>query len=112
MSDLKQKFTIGPDGFKMGRVYFHKDLDPNAKGGGYWFWDQEQDVLYLYGTSYDFGPVNPKQVNDNLDDIMVRPFENSTVNFTPDPDVSLLKVLAKNMDTDRALELIQRNDYV
>lgn len=111
MSDLKQKFIIGPDGFEMGRVIFHKQLDPKAKGGGFWFFDEERNVVYLYSDSFDFGPCNQQMIDDHMDEIKER-FIGATVKFESYAYLGLYEVLRKDMDFERASDLITGNDFV
>ena len=112
MYGKKQKFIIGKDGFKSSRVTLHRDIDQHAKGGGWWFWDSEKDVLYLYGKSYDFGSVSLDQIEANMDTIKRRHFKNSKVIFEPDSEKGIYDILKENMDSFRALELVSKNDYI
>lgn len=112
MSDLKQKFVFTKDlHFEMGRVKFHRELDPNALGGGYWFIDLERKVAYLYSTSYDFGKCKPEWINNELDFIKER-FHGAEVKFEEDEDVELYEILCRDMDNLRAMDLISENDWV
>lgn len=54
--------------FRLGHVDFHKDLAENQIdniiGGGYWHLDKENNILYLYGKSEDFGRVSIEQLRN------------------------------------------------
>jgi len=112
MSDKKQKFTIGEEkDFRMGRVIFHKDLDPNAQGGGYWFYDKEKKTVYLYSTSHDFGSCTHAQIYEHRSFIKRR-FRADDFVFEADPDKSLYEILCNDMDEGRATELINKNGWL
>ena len=71
---MKQKFIIQDNELKIGRVETHMELaSGNGKvlGGGWWYYDIPTDIMYLYGTSYDFGPVSASQSKeaDRMTDI-------------------------------------------
>ena len=117
MSKKKKKFTISKElGFRMGRVVFHRELDPNADGGGYWFYDQEMNRLYLYSSSYDFGACTQEMIDSVMDEIndkfktMQKP--EFTFRFEPNEDKYLLEILCEDMDSERAMELVEKNDWV
>lgn len=112
MSDKKQKFVITKDMcFKMGRVVYHRELDPNAKCGGFWFFDSETNTAYLYGESYDFGSFTGEIIEACMDSIKTR-FGGAEIKFETDEDIDLYDILCKDMSWDRALELISKNDWV
>lgn len=54
------KWIINAGRLIIGRVEFHRDfLKDNSKtiGGGWWHYDNENNTMYLYGVSMDFGGV-------------------------------------------------------
>lgn len=116
MRNIKQKFVITSDEFRMGRSVFHKDLirggGEDAIGGGSWYWDKERDTLYLYGESYDFGPVTKEDIEKNMSDIKRRYFKNSNVIFESNSYKTLLEILSENMCESRAKLLISQNDFI
>lgn len=61
-----KKFVIN-DGFLiLGQVEFHEDLVKNMDrsktiGGGRWHFDEDDNTIYFYGDSTDFGSVTKEQ---------------------------------------------------
>lgn len=114
MNGLRQKFIITKDNFQLGRVVFHRDLNPKAIAGGYWFWDQKEDILYLYGASSDFGWATREQIDAVMDKIKDGHFKDSKIVFEPysTPARSLVEVMADHIDQYRAIDLIEANSFV
>lgn len=115
MRNIKQKFIITSDGFRMDRTVFHKELiigGEDAIGGGSWYWDKERDTLYLYGESNDFGPVSKEDIEKNMSDIKRRYFKNSNVIFETNSYKTLLEILSENMCESRSKLLISQNDFI
>jgi len=118
MSDKKQKFIITQGGkFRQGRVQLHMDLQRDgdkAIGGGWWYWDRDENVLYLYALSVDFGPVTQEQIDEVMDQIKVRYFVDSKVIFTSPLDALKLKgvLILHGKTAEQADEIINKNDYV
>ena len=110
MADLKQKFVIVDDEIIIGRVEFHADLHYGPIGGGWWFFDSEENTMYLYGKSVQFGPVSKKQVDNAV--IKKIPFNKAKVVFEENDELALYTVLKKYMDPHRAMKLITSNEYV
>lgn len=77
------KFIIQDDELRMGRVDCHFELagkdDSGVVGGGYWYYDIDNDILYLYGESIDYGRVNTEQIKKSWKRPSV---ENSTIFFS------------------------------
>lgn len=112
MTDLKQKFVITQDShFKMGRVKLHKELDKNARSGGFWFYDKEENTVYIYGKSEDFGQFTVREIDNSIPQIKLR-FRGAKVIVTNDEHMSLFDLLAKYMPEIRAAKLIEENDWV
>jgi hypothetical protein len=112
MSDLKQKFVITREiEFIMGRVVFHKHLSENAMCGGYWFFDKEKDITYLYSTSYDFGGCSAEMIEKLKPEISEK-FRGAEVKFEADENIELYDILFRDMSEERAMELISNNDWV
>ena len=115
MRNLKQKFIITENGIKIGRRVFHKEFrvdDSEVIGGGSWYWDIEEDTLYLYGESHDFGAVNKDDIVNNMKDIKKRYFKNSKVVFEEDCKRGLFNILNDTMSPKRAMLLISKNDFI
>lgn len=77
------KFIIQDGQLKMGRVELHFELagkdKSNVVGGGYWYYDIDNHILYLYGESVDYGQVEVADFNN----IWVRPsLEETTIYFS------------------------------
>ena len=108
--NLKQKFVIVDSLIMVGRVQLHKNLHPSPLGGGYWFWDQDKNILYLYGTSHEFGPVTQKQVDDAV--LKRLQFKYTKVVFESDSSKELIDILSENMNIRRACALIEANDFI
>lgn len=72
---MARKFIIENAVLILGNVALHADLANNeedVEGGGYWEADTDNNKLYLYSSSHDFGPVSPVQLqlalsSDELD---------------------------------------------
>ena len=94
---LQPKFIIQDGELRMGRVEMHyelakKDDDSNVKGGGYWHYEKDTDVLYLYGKSFDYGRLKV----EDFEDVWLRPsLEESTVYFSLED--SLIKAKKNNV---------------
>jgi hypothetical protein len=115
MNDLRQKFIITTDGeMYIGRAVFHKDLlmyeDPVA-GGGWWYWDRDKDVLYLYGTSVDYGQVTKQQIDDS-EFCSNRGLKSAKIVFEEDEDKTIYEILKEHMDIHRAMDLVASNDFI
>lgn len=97
MFDLtKPKWIIQDGELRMGRVVAHKDLakknefggTPDVKGGGLWHYDKDNNVLYLYHKSYDYGQAS----EDDFENIWVRPsMQNTTIYFSTSMDFEVAK---------------------
>jgi len=60
MKKLYPKFIINNNEIIVGFVEFHIDLARNHEltiGGGWWYLDRKNNILYLYGDSQEFGKV-------------------------------------------------------
>lgn len=111
--DIKQKFIISQSGrYKQGRVALHLDLDKNAKSGGYWFYDRDENVMYLYGKSEDFGQFTKEQIEADMDWVIMRLPKGVEVRIDDESKYTLAEFLMEHMDVDRADELISKNDFV
>ena len=89
MFDLtKPKWIIQDNELRIGNVVNHADLakenefggTPNVKGGGYWHWDRDVNVLYLFGKSIQYGQVSLEDFEDIW--IMSPSLEKSTIYFS------------------------------
>lgn len=61
---------------RMGFVDFHKELGQDKsliKGGGWWHWDKEKNIVYLYSSSHDFGYVEREVLINAIENGMMRP---------------------------------------
>ena len=110
MSDLKQKYVIVGDEFLMGRVRFHREIDSKADCGGFWFYVEETNSLFLYGTSTDFGGAMQEDIDRVMDSIKFRMGEDITVHYKP--CFYLMDILKDHMDESKAIELMEENDWV
>jgi hypothetical protein len=66
---MHKKFIIYDGDVRLGHVDFHKELGPDKsliKGGGWWHYDKENDVIYLYSSSMDFGRVTRENLIDAI----------------------------------------------
>lgn len=93
MFDLaKPKWIIQDGDLRMGRVVNHSNLAdkdrPKPLGGGLWFFDMDEKIMYLYGKSYDYGQVKVK----DFENIWVQPsLEKVTIHFSTELDFELAK---------------------
>lgn len=81
---MHKKFIIYDGSIRIGHVYFHKELGPDKsliKGGGWWHWDREKDIMYLYAKSMDFGWVTRENLIDAIHNGMMRPSLKNTKFF-------------------------------
>lgn len=63
---MAKKFVINNNRLVTGDVGYHFELcndNSTTIGGGYWYKDEDAKRLYLYGTSTDYGSIEP----DDLD---------------------------------------------
>lgn len=73
---MHKKFIIYDGSIRIGHVDFHKELGPDKsliKGGGWWHWDRENNIMYLYSSSQDFGYVTRENLIDAIQNGMMRP---------------------------------------
>ena len=66
---LEKKFVIHNGVLIMGQVEFHKDLVKNMDktkviGGGKWHCDNENNTIYFYGESNQFGQVTKEEFDN------------------------------------------------
>lgn len=65
---MARKFIISNNTLKLANVEFHFELcnskQEKVKGGGYWHINQNNKRIYLYGTSIDYGSIEPSDLND------------------------------------------------
>ena len=79
MRDLHFKFIIDDGELILRKCTFHRELAFNYKsgddentlyrtvtGGGWWEWDRENKVIYLYGDSHQFKGCTIEQIQDAL----------------------------------------------
>lgn len=84
---MARKFLLLNGAFRMGNVSYHKDLlpqkassihsmfnrpkvqepEPVTKGGGRWDTDNEKKILFLWGSSMDFGYAEPEEIKKALE---------------------------------------------
>lgn len=96
---MHKKFIIYDGSIRLGHVDFHKELGPDKsliKGGGWWHWDKENNIMYLYSSSMDFGYVDRNLLIDAIENGMMRPsleetrffhsFKESLSDVKEDPD--------------------------
>jgi hypothetical protein len=71
MFDLEHpKFIINDGMVVMGRVVAHRDLLKDHRktiGGGWWHYDKDYKIMYLYGTSVEFGSITEEQAREAWD---------------------------------------------
>lgn len=90
---LKPKFIIQHNKLRVGRVEMHFELlipdnKDDVKGGGYWDYDKESNVLYLYGHSIEFGSVSP----DDFENIFIQPsLEEATIYLSEEDSLEKAK---------------------
>ena len=73
---MAQKFIVkecehnpGQMDLVMGQVDYHKELckdHSRIRGGGWWYVDEKQKIVYLYNESIDFGQARREAVIDAL----------------------------------------------
>ncbi len=101
---LQKKFVIVGNVITLGNVVYHSELHGSPQGGGFWFLDKDENVLYLYGKSTQFGPVTKQQV-DNA--IITKPqFKYTKVIFEPNPNKLLSQVLIEHVGLGRTRQLM------
>ena len=65
MRDLYPKWIIEDGKVRIGKATFHKELctkKENVIGGGWYYIDLKDRILWLYDKSIDFGTVTFKQL--------------------------------------------------
>lgn len=76
------KFIVIDNQVIMGNHEYHNEMIPRSMreakikpiGGGRWHWDTDNDIVYLYGASLDFGYVTVEQFKTAFDNSMISPF--------------------------------------
>lgn len=66
---LHQKWIINDGDLILGRVELHEELVGSREkgktvGGGRWHYDRDNNIIYFYGASIDFGQVTEEQFNE------------------------------------------------
>lgn len=82
----------------MGHVDFHKELikdHSTTKGGGWWEFDKDKNIIYLYNKSIDFGQANREDVIQAIQTGWVSPKLNE-IKFFHSYENSFDKVLIDN----------------
>jgi hypothetical protein len=88
---MAQKFIIIDDQVIMGTVEFHRELvgDYHIKqglkviGGGSWHFDEENNILYFYGRSDDYGAVTAETFTKALKESLISPtLEEAQIKFS------------------------------
>jgi hypothetical protein len=87
MNFAKPKWIVQGDVFMWGRVEFHSELRNKRStgkvyGGGWWYTDNENKILYLYSSSVDFGVPTQEQIENGLKDY--RRFEDYKILWNPE----------------------------
>jgi hypothetical protein len=62
---MAKKFIINNGNLVMGHVEYHKELlsdHTKTVGGGWWEYNKEKDIMYLYSRSMDFGQAKREDV--------------------------------------------------
>jgi len=62
---MAHKFILNNGFIKLGNVNYHEELaqDHNTtKGGGLWDMDEQNNILYLWGSSSEYGPAQPEDI--------------------------------------------------
>ena len=100
----KPKWIIQDGELRMGRVVNHSNLAeegaPKPLGGGLWFFDMDEKVMYLYGKSYDYGQVKAEDF-ENIE--VRRSLEKVTIHFSTELDLELAKansIIIQDFDHD------------
>jgi len=75
-----RKFIVNNNELIMGDVEFHEGLIGSSRkredtiGGGRWHWDEENNAVYFWGVSTDFGGVTKEQFEEAVKNSMTSPF--------------------------------------
>jgi hypothetical protein len=110
MSGLKQKYVIVGDEYIQGRVKFHRELNSKADCGGFWFYVEDTNTLFLYGASADFGGAMESDVEAVMDSVKERFPDGLTVHYKP--TFLLHGFLSQHMESEVATKLMNENDWV
>lgn len=81
---MAKKFIINNGNLVMGHVDFHKELvndHSTTKGGGWWEFDKEKNIMYLYNRSIDFGQAKRDDVIQAIQTGLLSPRLNNTKFF-------------------------------
>jgi hypothetical protein len=81
---MAKKFIINNGNLVMGHVDFHKELvkdHSTTKGGGWWEYDKEENIMYLYSRSIDFGQAKREDVIQAIQTGWLSPRLNDTKFF-------------------------------
>jgi hypothetical protein len=74
---MARKFIVTKEEFRMGNVEFHKELDKGLEhmvlGGGMWHMDDREKILYLWGSSIDYGYAEPRIIKHVLEHAWLSP---------------------------------------
>jgi len=108
---MAKKFIINNGNIVMGHVEYHKELlsdHTNTVGGGWWEYNKEKDIMYLYSKSYDFGQAKREDVIQAIQTGWISPRLNDTKFFHSYED-SLGKAMD---DTDGVwIEIPEENKF-
>lgn len=73
---MHKKFIVYNGNIVIGHVDFHAELGRDKsliKGGGWWNHDKENDIMYLYSKSMDFGQVKREELVNAIQNGLMRP---------------------------------------
>lgn len=81
---MAKKFIVNNGNLVIGHVDFHKELvkdHSTTKGGGWWEYDKEKNIMYLYSESMDFGQAKREDVIQAIQNGWIDPILNETKFF-------------------------------
>ena len=72
--DVFNKFIVEDGCIILSKVTYHKELVTNkelVKGGGSWKFDDDYKTISFFGSSHDFGAVEPEDIQKAVTDCKV-----------------------------------------
>lgn len=113
---IKQKFVVTEDSIIWGRNALHRDFTKKKIiSGGWWFIDAEENTLYLYAKSEDFGQFTKEQADKYKKDFLCRldrRGDKFKIIIDDESKYTILELLSQHMSDERALKLVKSNDFI
>ena len=117
MTQVKNKFILIDNEIIGGRVVFHRDLfrlhhKSYPKGGGWWYFHKEQNKLFLYGCSFDFGSLTREEVMSAELGGSFMNMKDVEVIFDSRDSLNVLDILTEHLGEEEGIRCVTECDFI